>query len=660
MEMKQFCRAVARLRSRLSGQHARYCGDHVAKSKEEIVIPPRIERGPTDILRALSSTVSRDITAPHYKYHDDPFLIPSSNIGKRTFALAKESGRKAAQWIHQQHGNLFDTTLAQPPIPALMPRVVYKEDTPVSEAELNQLVRDGRVEDAITVMQLLEKQQVDVSLASRQSLLELLCFHNCEEPVANDLVEERWFRQGHRRERQRKTWRDGGYAEQLFASIQTELEGKEESQAAMKKSKCALIRGMNKYGQVDRAWELYQGLKSAGEKLDCGTFDTLLKATGFLKDGYEERWQLIEDLLKEMAAQKVTPGLGTLNAVLEVCSTMGNWRQTRSLALRCLAEFKQAGVAPSLASYYFLLTIYCRERGPTSNILEEIMNELEGKDLSIRDTKDTFFFVTAMDVCRNHLGDPGLARRLHSLLLLHNNYDLIGDSYKESIYYRHFFTVICTLEPLESFMQVYNKYVPHVYIPEPSVMEEIVRSVELHEAWDLLPRLWSDILIFDQVDRLSLVSLWLHAAVTANQRAPLPTETAPASTLAMGMCKAAAQLWDKIDGQSENRTNPIRWTGPMLGDALHLAIRAQQFPFAVQILSKLREEIGTGAPPSLDALREFLNAAVTNQDTDKALMCVEYTIDAGFPEAAQLASELKSRLQLSENQQSRLTSMLGI
>jgi hypothetical protein len=67
--------------------------------------------------QALASTVSRDISAPHYKYHDDPYLIPSSNVGKRTFALAKESGRKAAQWILQQHPELFDTSLAQPPVP---------------------------------------------------------------------------------------------------------------------------------------------------------------------------------------------------------------------------------------------------------------------------------------------------------------------------------------------------------------------------------------------------------------------------------------------------------------------------------------------------------------------------------------------------------------
>lgn len=72
------------------------CNNFCTKPKE-IVIPKRIERSATDILQALASTVNRDPTAPHYKYHDDPYLIPASNIGKRTFAMAQEAGMQ--KWI---------------------------------------------------------------------------------------------------------------------------------------------------------------------------------------------------------------------------------------------------------------------------------------------------------------------------------------------------------------------------------------------------------------------------------------------------------------------------------------------------------------------------------------------------------------------------------
>lgn len=72
--------------------------------------------------------------------------------------------------------------------------------------------------------------------------------------------------------------------------------------------------------------------------------------------------------------------------------------------------------------------------GPVSTILHDIMKEVEHKEHSIRDISDTNFFVTAMDICNNHLNDPELGKRVDRLLHLGNNYNLIGDSYKESIY----------------------------------------------------------------------------------------------------------------------------------------------------------------------------------------------------------------------------------
>lgn len=82
-----------------------------SSGQEEIVIPKRIHRSPTDILKALSQTVGFDPTAPHYKYHDDPHLIPMSNMAKRTYAMSLESGRKSAKWIRQENAKLFQVSL---------------------------------------------------------------------------------------------------------------------------------------------------------------------------------------------------------------------------------------------------------------------------------------------------------------------------------------------------------------------------------------------------------------------------------------------------------------------------------------------------------------------------------------------------------------------
>lgn len=79
---------------------------------------------------------------------------------------------------------------------------------------------------------------------------------------------------------------------------------------------------------------------------------------------------------------------------------------------------------------YYVLQTYCKDRGPVSHVIVDILNQIEGKEFQIRDIKDTNFFVTAMDVCRNHLLDRGLAKRVDELLHVGDNYNLIGDSFK--------------------------------------------------------------------------------------------------------------------------------------------------------------------------------------------------------------------------------------
>nr|CAD7201210.1 unnamed protein product [Timema douglasi] len=611
-------------------------------TKEDIIIPKRIHRGPTDILRALASTVGRDYTAPHYKYHDDPYLIPSSNIGKRTFALSKESGRKAAQWIRQEHSKLFQHRHADPPIEAFYPRPVYDENSEVTEDTLKKVIGDVSVSDAITVYQLLEKKGEVVSESTKQSFLELLCYYNGDDALPEDLIEERWFRQGTRaRERQRKTWKDNGVAETVFRSI-------EPSTSA---AYCALLQGMTRHYQVDRAWQLFEEMNHKGIPLTTEAYNSLIRVTSYLREGMEQRWRLVEELLVAMAKQGLQPNVGTLNSALENVSTMGLQRQAKTYALRTLAEFRKIGVEPSLASYYFLLNTFCKERGPTSSILVDIMSHIKGRSFTIQDPKDTFFFVTAMDLCRNHLHDKDLAWSVDALLHTGNNYDLIGDSYKESIYYRNLFALLCSTEPFEVFMEFYNKMVPNIYIPEPGIMEEVLRAVDLNGAMDQFPRLWSDMVIFDHTDRENLVTDIL-AGMVRNQP--------PSEDLTAKFAKVAWDIWTKLEAQDQERYRQLRCTGPILGDVMILCLRAGDFPKASMVLRKLdKEQQKVLGVPKLAALQLFLETCIANKDVTNAIWCMQYCTDAGFPEAGQLAQLLKDGVELTDSQITELANIVG-
>ena len=78
---------------------------------EPIKIPNYIERSPSDILRAIASTVTRDKNAPDYMYHDDPFLIPYNSLHKKDFILSKDAGRRAARYVFDNHPELFENNL---------------------------------------------------------------------------------------------------------------------------------------------------------------------------------------------------------------------------------------------------------------------------------------------------------------------------------------------------------------------------------------------------------------------------------------------------------------------------------------------------------------------------------------------------------------------
>lgn len=611
---------------------------------QDIIIPKRIHRYPTDILKALAGTVKSDPTAPHYKYHDDPYLTPISNVAKRSFALSKESGRKAAQWIRAQNPELFQHKVAYPPVQAFYPRPVYDDNSEVDEEVLKKVIDDVLVSDAITVFQLLQKKGQSISESTKQALLELLCFYNCEDTLTEDLIEERWFRHGGwYKAKQRKTWKDNGLAEKVFHSLDSP------GSAAY----CTLLQGMTRFYQVDRAWQLYQETKEKGIALTTDAFNSLIRVVCYLREGNENRWQLIQDLLTAMAKQNVAPNTGTLNAVLEAISSMGPQKHVKTYALRALAELRRVGVQPSLASYYFLLITFCKERGPVSSILVDIMDLIEGQTFSIKDPKDTFFFVTALDICRNHLQDIDLAHRVNKLLHTGNNYDLIGDSFKESIYYRHYFVLLCNMEPLEVFMEYYSKLVPHIYIPEPAVMEEVIKVVDMNGAAEYFPKLWSDMVIFDHTERVNNVAAILSGMVRNKPQ--------PSSDLTEKFASIAWDAWEKLEVSADGeKYRQFRWTGEMLGDIMLLCLRCERFDQALDVLTKLEEDqnniVGV---PNIEALQLFTDMCISRNKITEALKCIQYSADAGFPETGKLAQQLSGAVELNTEQLMRLTNIVG-
>lgn len=535
---------------------------------------------------------------------------------------------------------------AEPPIEKFAPSQVYTEDSEVDASSLDQLIKLGELSDAVLVYNLLEQKGIEVSQAQKQSLLELVCFYNNQEPLPEEYIEERWFLQNsRRRERHGKTWKDGELAENLYAAIEPKTP----------QSYAALIRGMAKYLQCERAFALFQEATEKQIQLDTNTFNAVIEVVSFLKETADQRWQLCNDLLQQMAQQQLRPNLGTLNALLQCISSFGNFKLARGSALKVLPEFKQLGVTPSLGTYYYLLIIFCRERAPVSHVIVDILNDICNKEFKIEHPKDTYFFATAMDVCRNHLHDKALAKKVDALLHTGNNYDLIGDSFKESVYYRNYLALLCQTESIEDFMHTYDLLVPNIYTPEPGIMEEILRAIEINGAVEHVPRIWSDMVIFDHTHRESLLLYVLRIMVDNRPNPELPSQ----QELPEQCAKVAMDIYNKIE-ESGNRARKVSFTGQMLGDILTLIVRSNSnFDKASEVFTYIdKQQHRIPGTPAESALLEYVEASVLNKAPSLALTALQYAVENNM-ETSTLAQRIHDGFTLNEVHLAKLKSLVG-
>lgn len=608
------------------------------KSSDGISPPPRIHRGPTDLLQALAATVGPDPTAAHYKYHDDPYLIPLSNFRKRAYALSAEAGRKAAAWIRDEHAELFNTRVWDPPmkmktpyfnadpqIEAFAPKPIYNDESKVTEEDLKYTIDNSLLQDAVKVFQLLYGIE-GVNDELKLQLLQLLCFYNEKEPESIEWHEERWF-SGNTRDRQSTTWRMGGLAENIFTSMEPKTP----------EAYCAIIQGMAKYYQAERAHAMANEAIEKGILLSTSVYNSLISCVGYLKESTALRIEALQALLKQMNEQGLSPNDETLSSCLGSISVWGGGKALQQIALQIIAEFKQLGIHPGLTAYYYILCLFCKERGPRIDILSSIINDLEHRDkLDAKQSTDTKFFVTAMGVCSDHLQDVNMAERLHALLMKGNNYKLVGDAYKESIYYRHYVTVFCRHATFEKAMEVLDILVPNVYAPEPSVMEEIIKTLEIGGAGDRLAQAWSQLIIFGHAKRVRLVEKLLNAMVNCyeyqEEEVKAKMRAAAADILNFG------QAADESEETKDQRTPVQKLSATALCNIIELCSNTQDKSEASwqtvnDALERLRREEAVGVPRSPAALAKVASQAATIGHHAIAASAVSYLAECGFEEA---------------------------
>ncbi|KAF2366059.1 MyTH4 domain [Trinorchestia longiramus] len=637
-------------------------------SGAEFRMPARVPRSPTDILKALDSTVSKDKTGPHYRYHDDPFLTPTTPMEKRVCSLSKESGRKAAVWVRDQHPHLFTSNMSdEPVIKRFMPVLEYTENDEVSEELLLQFIGSCQVEDAATVYRLCTDKQIELSSATKQSLLELLCYYNQEEPVSDEWLEELNFSQIQRPGKDvLNTWKTGGLADELFDALE------QPSAAAYS----ALIRGLSKYNSVDDAWIKYQEAQAAGLALDVDTLNSLLLTVPLRHEGYEERQQIIIGLLKSMASQGQRPNLQTLNNCLQVLANTA-FDKRKGFSLELVAEMVRHGVKPSLATYFYLITMHYRNPKDNSDIMFSILDELEKHegDLPLLDPHDSFFFMQAMDVCCNSLQNLDAARRLHAILETGKNDRLLGENPKEMIYYRYYMTLSLKQLPFDEFMLVYDDLVPHVYFPETAVVEMILTTVGVQSSFQYLPTLWTDmssVILNNERLLTALISCMTHytpdpADVSYQDGSPKAEQQLHNEFVnkPIPLRHQLSRIIDHIVTSAEEaleltHSRKPNWTSSLVSQMLSVVSVCGDAQVGRRLLQLVAErpDVVVGEVPS-EQVHQLCTLAVKEKDFVTAMSCISYVRRHDSIAAQAMASEVAAAEPLDAAVRAKLNVILG-
>ncbi|KAL7639959.1 UNVERIFIED_CONTAM: hypothetical protein RMT77_009372 [Armadillidium vulgare] len=606
------------------------------------VIPVRIKRGPTDILKALATTVGRDPTAPAYKFHDDPYLYPFSHGEKKQYALSKESGRKAAKWIRDKYPHIFIHNPDDPVIKDFMPKITFNEDSDVSEADLLHLINNAQVTESINAYKACQSKNIELSDDVRQSLLELVSFYNCDDALDTEWIEEKKNEPKERYDKV-KTWKEGSFAEELFNDLKENGE----------KPYCAIIRGMCKYFQKEKAWQLYQEALDKNLVLDTDTFNSLIKIAPLLQAEYELQWSLVEEILGKMIELKVPPNVGTLNAVLEALVHFRGWNKAEALSLQILKEFKNLNVEPCLATYFHLLKIAYKSRNRRSGLLPSILDLIENKTFDIKDMKDTKFFFTAMEICFRDLRCYQTATRVHNFLACGNNFKFIGGSQDEMDYLRFYFVMSMNSLPLEDFMKLYDDWVPHLFSPRMGVMMELIKTISHYGSLELLPRIWSDCILLEITRHEEILTLTLDV-INRHELENINEE------LVKQLVNIVWYIWKNPGYQKGKDT--FDWTGAMIGDCLSILVRCKDVEKASVVFNYAVEEKPytiIGVIP-LKSLKLFFDAAVENGLYKEILMTAKYCKENDYDEAAQWAKDLCNKTSTPENIKSKLISIFSL
>jgi len=320
----------------------------------------------------------------------------------------------------------------------------------------------------------------------------------------------------------------------------------------------------------------------------------------------------------------IKPNAATFTEVLFVISRSGTWNRAKGNSLKVMREMKRLGVAPTAGTWFNLLSVHTyAARGKISPILSEILDEIEEQEFKIEHPTDVQFFTGAMEVATEIMNDIDVAHRVHAMLQKGENWKLLADSLLESKYYAFYFKLIAQVDSFDELMDFYNKYVPNIYTPEPSVMLGILEAANLYDRYDVLPLLWTDIVSFGMHTRENIVLNLLSMMAKEKQDDTLQSQF-------VAIMEDVAEKLDAMENDEERMWRPIQWTAEMISHEIQIYVNGGELTKAAKCMERLLKNIsaitGFTNPNSLIA---YCDAMFNEADLTYLNLCLKYCEEVG-------------------------------
>ena len=613
-----------------------------AAPSSKIQIPPRIERGPTDILHALDRTVPRDPLRTKYKYHDDPFLLPSRKTECRLYALSYESGKKTAMWVHKEHKNLFPRDLSDPKIREFQPSIDYTDKSQVSEELLLDAIQQLNTSEAIEIYKLIEN---DVSNETKQALLELLCFHNGEPNLSKQFPHEQWFC----RFKDKKMWLHNSEIDKIYKFLTNQ------DPAAVAGAHNTMICAYAKWSKPEEAWLLYEQCKKENIPLNVTTYNYII---GLIPDNYEEnnlkRKDILYDILASMDKEGIRPNVRTLNAALKVAASISSRNDAENVVKHLFVEFKRLNIKFSLASYYHAIRVFSRRGESSYNSFMDILDAVAKENFTMQDPMDGKFFIAAMDAALQCYSDLAAGHKINDILLSGDHYQFITKVGMENGYYYVYTMLVLSNSTIQEFFEFYRKVIPSIYIPELNLMKEIVRILQSYPSEvvvDYLPKFWSDVVTFGFLN-----SSLSFDILNMMRKIALPPES-PLITL---FADAAASVWGLIKKERE-KEECNAFHSSTTGVIALLLLRGDRVQEVSEVLMETVNHPSMFMP-NMDKLQvdELFESCMSKQCIVEAFLVLEYCINSGFEHIVEMARRLHNIEHLRPAYRSKLSDLVGV